>query len=85
MSSFSDALSKEVSKNFKSSNGLKIDVILEQLRKDGKDEEADVMEKSILDESLPVYTIFKAMNNSGYYISYGAVRTARQRKLQGVE
>ena len=85
MSKFSDALNKEISKNFKSSNGLKIDAILEQLRKDGKADEADIMEKSILDESLPVYTIFKAMNNSGHYISYGAVRTARQRKLQGVE
>lgn len=83
MSSFAEALRRELDVSSKvRSNVLKIDFIVKSLRNEGNDEEADLIESSVIDESLPVYTLFKALNNSGYAISYSALSNARQRKMQ---
>tara|TARA_R100001460_G_scaffold47824_4_gene85663 strand:- start:1236 stop:1502 length:267 start_codon:yes stop_codon:yes gene_type:complete len=81
---FSESL-KEILATTPATKILKLDTILAKLRSDGQTEEADSILQAIKDKELPLYTIYKALRNSGIEISYSALNTARARYLQDAE
>ena len=81
---FSESL-KEVLATPPATKILKLDTICEELRNDGQPEEADSILQAIKDKEIPLYTIYKALRNSGIEISYSALNTARARYLQDAE
>jgi ribosomal protein S7 len=70
-------------KNLKTSNTyvqeIKIDKIMNALIKNGQKEDAENIKKAAADEDLPMFTLYRALNNVGHEISYTAVRTARRK------
>lgn len=58
---------------------IKIDKIIKSLIKEGRNEDAESIKKAAADTELPMFTFYKALNNSGYDVSYTAVRTARRK------
>ena len=60
----------------------KMDSILDSLRKEGNDSEANAIIDALRNTEEPLYRIYKALQNSGYNISYSAISTARGRVLK---
>ena len=61
---------------------IKIDRIISKLIQDGDEKQAEAIISAAKDVDLPMFTLYKALTNSGHEISYTAVRTAR-RKYSG--
>ena len=70
-------------KTLKTSNSyvqeIKIDKIMNALIEAGQKEDAENIKKAAADKDLPMFTLYKALNNVGHDISYTAVRTARRK------
>lgn len=78
--SFSDSLHNVL--NQKTNNKpMKLDLIIESLKKDGNKDEADSIFNAVTNEEIPLYTVYKALQNSGYVISYSALTNARSKYL----
>lgn len=78
--SFSDSLHNVL--NQKTNNKpMKLDLIIESLKRDGNKDEADSIFNAVTNEEIPLYTVYKALQNSGYVISYSALTNARSKYL----
>lgn len=78
--SFSDSL--KIVQDVTVKRPTRIGTIIDKLREEGEAVEADAIEAALKDVEVPLYRIFKALQNSGYDVSYSAVNGARRRMLQ---
>jgi|14BtaG_2_1085337.scaffolds.fasta_scaffold02165_6 hypothetical protein len=76
--SFSEELESLKGKNSYNQE-IKIDKIMDSLIRAGQEKDAESIRKAAADTELPMFTLYKALNNSGHDISYTAVRTARRK------
>jgi|MDSZ01.1.fsa_nt_gb hypothetical protein len=78
MSKFEDELNKAT--NPHSKRKLKVNLLIESLRTKGQTDEADAIDAAISNVDIPAYTIFRALENSGYQVSYNAIQAARRQR-----
>lgn len=78
--SFTDSLHTVLNQK-SNSKPMKLDLIMENLKKGGNKDEADSIMNAVTNEEIPLYTIYKALQNSGYVISYSALTNARSKYL----
>jgi hypothetical protein len=78
MSNFQNELNKAV--NPHQTRLLKADKLIADLRAKGEKDEADAIDAALSDTSIPAFTVFRALENSGYSLSYNAIQSVRRQR-----